>query len=75
MSARLPHFEYWQSGSGGWYFHLRGANGQIQLVSEAYKTRGGVLRGIGACQLNTARATVRLVHIAPIAAPPVFKSS
>jgi len=40
-------YEYFYSATGkGWYFHLIGANGEIQNLSEQYSSKSNCLKGI-----------------------------
>jgi uncharacterized protein YegP (UPF0339 family) len=60
MAKRLPKLEVFEGiaafAGESWYWHLRSANGQIQLHSEGYPTRAHAVRGAIAAQKAMARA-------------------
>lgn len=39
-------FHIWKAASRQWYFHLRGANGEIIVPSEGYKNKKDMLAAI-----------------------------
>lgn len=40
------HFEIFKGSDGGWYWHLKSANGEIVAISESYINEAHVERGI-----------------------------
>lgn len=45
----MPEVEYFVGSTEGnadqWYFHIKGANGEIMMVSEAYDSESNAKRG------------------------------
>ncbi len=48
-----PHFEYWKSDNGQWYFRARAGNGKIVAQSEGYTRKANCLNGIKAVCVAT----------------------
>lgn len=53
-------FEYWQSASGDWHWHLKAKNGEIVAQGEGYVNKSDLFQAIGLVQESSdARVELR----------------
>jgi uncharacterized protein YegP (UPF0339 family) len=67
IRLRLPKYEIFRAKGpertyGLWYWHLVGANGEIQCVSEGYSSRSNARRGAKAARRNSRIAVCKDVY-------------
>ena len=55
---RLPQYEVFPDGSGGWRYRLRASNGEIVAQSEGYTSRKDARRGVRAARVASLTAKV-----------------